>query len=173
MTFYLFVRLCHRYFNIPTVPARIVYYGRHYGQQTFFDTLGEFIDVVPVCVPMEKAPDQMDTIASLVRKLLAQIPEKNLNFVNLMYNNNSNAKWEKVSRLLFLPSPSTPWLLFNFQGNFSVDEIQKIKNLFNHNKTVKKFPKTQNNLLLFNVMYSAEKIYITLTVRMVMIMKNL
>ena len=162
MTFYLFVRLCHRYFNIPTVPARIVYYGRHYGQQTFFDTLGEFIDVVPVCVPMEKAPDQMDTIASLVRKLLAQIPEKNLNFVNLMYNNNSNAKWEKVSRLLFLPSPSTPWLLFNFQGNFSVDEIQKIKNLFNHNKTVKKFPKTQNNLLLFNVMYSAEKIYITL-----------
>ncbi len=114
-----------RFLEQAAVPLKIVYQGRKYQDQSYFDTLGLFIDVLPLLVHV----DRNDPAAMLdgIRRKIRFVNRYNVSFMNLLLNLKMRFKWWDV---LAPVSPKKlaqrdPMILLNYVGK-AEREYQKI-----------------------------------------------
>jgi hypothetical protein len=127
LAFFAFNLFLKRSFGSPGVPVKIVSYGRRYGQSDFFDTVGAFLDIVPVLVQVnEKNP------ANMIENALDKInkaAKHNINFMSLMYGQSLKEKWKTA--IDFIIPEQLPvndmLILFNFVGKTTEEEMQALK----------------------------------------------
>lgn len=114
-----------RYFDQPDVPLKIIYQGRKYQDYSFFDTLGLFVDVVPLLVRVR--PDQPETMIAEVKEKLSFINRYNVNFMNLVLNLGMMIRWQSVLGHISTQklSRSDPMILLNYAGK-AEKEYRKI-----------------------------------------------
>ncbi|WP_258042492.1 non-ribosomal peptide synthetase [Paenibacillus sp. UNC499MF] len=70
-----------RYFGLKEVPVWLTNYGRNYAGSHYYDTVGEFIDQIPILLD-----GTFDEEEKGVQNLLQKASTHNLNFFNLIYN---------------------------------------------------------------------------------------
>ncbi len=114
--FILVILLCREIFNIPKIPAKLIYYGRNYGGSTYFNTIGEFWDLIPMLVDVnEEEPLKMVQRANELVELAAKY---NINFVSMFLNETLYESWKPVIDLV-APKRLTPpesMILIDFLG---------------------------------------------------------
>ncbi len=119
--------LCHEILGLKRIPAKILHYGRKYYGYNYFNTVGEFWDVMPVVFDLDEK--NLMKIAAHANGLLPYVASHNVNFVSLFLNESLHDQWGNVADL-FIPkqiTPPDPMVLINFLGKIESGEI----NLFN------------------------------------------
>ncbi|MET1255508.1 beta-ketoacyl synthase N-terminal-like domain-containing protein [Aliikangiella maris] len=114
-----------RYFGQAEIPMKLLYQGRKYHDISFFDTLGLFIDVVPLLIDTtEKNPTSL--IGRLSEKL-QYINRYNINFMNMVMSIPMLIKWRNILGLISAKklSQKDPMILLNHTGK-SGTEYRKI-----------------------------------------------
>lgn len=104
------------YFHISEVPLWMTNYGRQYGDQNYFGTVGECIDHIPIVL-------QEDDIAAREKGILAQLgsaTRHHLNFFNLMINTDMEEAYPDSSRILKKGLEQLP-VVFNYLGESRED----------------------------------------------------
>ncbi|QUH28820.1 non-ribosomal peptide synthetase [Vallitalea guaymasensis] len=141
MSLDLISNVCQKYFGVPKVPMYMIGYGRKYEDKTYFNTIGEFIDLVPILVTndrksMEQAQDKLNKSSKY-----------GINFFNLLYGNEISQDYKKIQHLMQKHNLEDS-IIYNFQGKFEKDEDQFINELVlenNNNKMLGFVPRMQFN----------------------------
>ncbi|HLP57818.1 MAG TPA: amino acid adenylation domain-containing protein [Candidatus Deferrimicrobium sp.] len=127
LAFVVFNILLKKYFGLSTIPIKIVSYGRRYGGIDFFDTVGEFLDFVPVPVHVdEENPTAMVEDAG---KKLDKAALHHINFMSFLYDRRLKEMWPETSRLMAPErlDADDVMILFNFSGKSSEEEMNRWK----------------------------------------------
>ncbi|MCP4151912.1 MAG: hypothetical protein GY757_29490, partial [bacterium] len=129
--FTLFSRVLSRYFEIPRVPVKILSYGRHYGDKGYFNTVGEFLDLIPILTPAVVAAERAGEISEYTHKRIEMAAKYAINFIGLQYNPYLKENWKKAATLIFPEKiePTDQMIMFNFIGKLSGKEAEKMKTL--------------------------------------------
>ncbi|NBI30069.1 non-ribosomal peptide synthetase [Chengkuizengella marina] len=106
------------YFEISKVPLWVTNYGRRFGSETYFNTIGEFIDYIPILVNGEAS---VNDNAQQIKEKLKWVPEKNIHFANLMYNDEMKKDYPISNELLFKSFKQIP-INFNYLGELKVED---------------------------------------------------
>ncbi|WP_113672411.1 condensation domain-containing protein [Vallitalea guaymasensis] len=141
MSLDLISNVCQKYFGVPKVPMYMIGYGRKYEDKTYFNTIGEFIDLVPILVTddgksMEQAQDKLNKSSKY-----------GINFFNLLYGNEISQDYKKIQHLMQKHDLKDS-IIYNFQGKFEKEEDQLINELVlenNNNKMLGFVPRMQFN----------------------------
>jgi len=104
-----------RYFSIEHVPLKLIYQGRKYHDLAFFDTLGLFVDVVPLLIDTSGTPSDVTTA---MNQKIQMLNRYNINFVNMVTNMSSLFKWRDVIGLTMPKklAKKDPMILLNYAG---------------------------------------------------------
>lgn len=100
------------------IPFWLTNYGRRFGEKTFFNTIGEFIDYVPLLIDPEL---KGAANRHLVKDKLDAIKEHHIHFSNLMFNPDMKNAFPRTYAALegtFLNMP----INFNFLGEVSPED---------------------------------------------------
>ncbi|WDZ63753.1 non-ribosomal peptide synthase/polyketide synthase [Paenibacillus polymyxa] len=114
-------RFFRRYLQVDEVPVLLINYGRAYEDKQYFDIIGEFIDQIPVL--LTNADEQGDEI----RKTIQLAVSHNLNFLNLIYNDEMASLYPQSNRYLKHSLNKLP-IVFNYLGEAS-ETYQLFKNI--------------------------------------------
>jgi hypothetical protein len=125
--FILFTVMLKRYFNLHRVPIELISYGRRYQDKSFFDTVGEFLDFIPVLVPADE--QNPGTMVEYTRERVTAASKHGINFISLLHNPVLKEKWgEDVNVMAIGRSElSNLQVLFNFEGKYSEKERHLFK----------------------------------------------
>ena len=113
------------YLERKDIPLRVLYQGRQYQDISYYETLGLFVDVLPLLINVDdKEPTRM--IADVDRKMRS-VNRYNVSFMNLVLNLSMRFKWwGMLSKLMPNKlSKTDPMILLNFVGR-AESEYQKI-----------------------------------------------
>jgi len=120
----LFTLTLKRYFGLAKIPLTIVSYGRRYQQGDYFETVGEFLDLIPVLAQT----DEENPFARVedVRKLVEAASKYNINFLSLMHDNVLGEEWKAAVNFI-IPTGNSQGInnfiaVFNFEGKVSEEE---------------------------------------------------
>lgn len=142
------------------IPLLLFHYGRRYEQQSFYNTVGVFIDVLPFVLQEEREAYGVE-----IGILLKKLSENNINFTSFLYDHNAKRKNNKIADLIDPSSHSGIW--FNYHGKverFRLDGINALKK--------PAMPETENNhanqifglpTLSFDVTYTDEVYRLSVT----------
>ena len=114
-----------RFLQLDDVPLKIVYQGRKYQDLSYFDTLGLFVDVLPLLVRVDRN-DLAGMIESIKRKVRF-VNRYNVSFMNMLLNLSMRFKWWDVLAPVGpkkLPHRD-PMILLNYAGKAEA-EYQKV-----------------------------------------------
>jgi acyl carrier protein len=119
----IYVSLCKVFFGVEKVPLLFFTFGRKYQDKEFFDTVGEFTDLVPILV------NSNENILAKIEEKIAFASKHNINFITTLMNEEMSVKWKKVTGLL---SPDgigydRNLLRFNFTGKTADIESDRLK----------------------------------------------
>jgi hypothetical protein len=108
----IYADLSKAFFHIEKIPLLFFAYGRKYQDRQFFDTIGEFIDMVPILV------DTANNSLAKIQEKIAFAAAHNINFVSTLMNPALAAKWQRVTGLLAPDGEgyNRNLLRFNFTG---------------------------------------------------------
>jgi len=93
----LFVMFCKQMLNIDMIPMVVVYDARSYDQFAYRNTIGEFMDFVPVLIDAKKM--DMEEISQTVRDSLDLAAQHNINFINMYHSKVYPKSYQKVKKL--------------------------------------------------------------------------
>ncbi len=114
-----------RFLEQDDVPLKMIYQGRQYQDFSYFDTLGLFIDVLPLMVDVDRSnPQRM--IEGIKRKIRL-VNRHNVSFMNMLLNLRLATRWWSVLSLISpgkLPKRD-PMILLNYVGKAEA-EYQKL-----------------------------------------------
>lgn len=127
ISFILINILCQRVFNIPKIPSKLLYYGRNYAGHRYFNTVGEFWDLIPLLSGVDE--EHPWKITAHANKIIQLVSSHNINFVTLFLNSALNEKYQRTVELIAPEkiSPPEPTLLINFTGKFSPAEASSLQ----------------------------------------------
>ena len=115
-----------RYLEIGKIPMKLVFHGRHYQKNSFFNTVGEFIDFIPVLVEVDEE-NPLNMIAG-VREKIDTSSKHNINFLTLMMDKELRNKWKRAANFLIPPDSKRKndlGLVFNYNERKSEEEVVK------------------------------------------------
>lgn len=116
ISFILVILLCNALFDVPKIPAKLLYYGRNYGGKTYFNTVGESWDLIPLLIEVhEEEPLRMVQRANELVQLASRY---NINFVSMFLNEALYESWKEVIDLV-APArliPPESMILIDFLG---------------------------------------------------------
>ena|GEM_PF-336311 len=98
--------------QVPQLPLAVVHYGRQYGDEQFYDCVGEFLDIVPMLMSTSLSADEWFNVMELIKR-------HHLNFMALLHDEKLAEKYAKVRQYLStlaVTAESYRCILFNFQG---------------------------------------------------------
>lgn len=117
-----FLKVLSKYFNCSSLPFSILSFGRSYCGVKYYETVGEFIDIVPMCF---RADIDRSELRSILRKRIKTIEDHNINFMNMWQDPYLKVEWDDLVNY-FLPVIDQMGfydLVFNFQGEHKEEEI--------------------------------------------------
>ncbi|PJI09448.1 MULTISPECIES: hybrid non-ribosomal peptide synthetase/type I polyketide synthase [Clostridium] len=91
----IFLKILELNFEIEDIPFTMIYPGRRYKGNNYYNTIGEFIDIIPLHAERGKCLS-----ADHVKSLINAIYEKNINFTTLLRNKKLKSKYKNVSKAL-------------------------------------------------------------------------
>ncbi len=114
-----------RFLEQETVPLKIVYQGRQYQDLSYFDTLGLFIDILPLLVPVDR--ENPANMIEGIRRKVRFVNRYNVNFMNMLMHMTMRIKWWEALAALNANklSKRDPMILLNYVGKAEA-EYQKI-----------------------------------------------
>lgn len=117
-----FIKVLSTYFNCSSLPFSILSFGRNYCGIKYYETVGEFIDIVPMYF---RADMDKDELRSMLRSRIKTIEDHNINFMNMWQDPFLNSKWNDLVSYFLPVIDHTGFydLIFNFQGEHSEEEI--------------------------------------------------
>jgi acyl carrier protein len=155
---HLFAAVLKQYFGLTKIPIKVISYGRKYQGNSYFDTIGEFLDLIPVLV---------NTGEESTAKILENIHEKvelaskhNINFMSLLFDEELRKKWKNAVDLI-IPGQSQltdAAILFNFPGKIPNDEIEHMAAQIKQAADDKEIKKISD--FLFQSIYSSNSLHI-------------
>lgn len=101
----------------------LFHYGRRYEHNSFYDTVGVFIDILPFVLQGGR-----EAHGTEIGKLLKKLSVSNINFTSFLYGNYAKLTNHKIAELIDPSSHSGIW--FNFHGKVDssrLDGINKLK----------------------------------------------
>lgn len=118
-----------RYLEQQDIPLKLLYQGRKYQDISFFDTLGLFVDVIPLLIRTRANGQSAEIVADISRKFNL-INRYNVNFMNMMLNIGMLVKWRDVLGFIAPKklSKQDPMILLNYVGKAG-DEYKNILDL--------------------------------------------
>ena len=118
-----FIKVLSKYLNYSSLSFSILSFGRNYCGVKYYETIGEFIDIVPMYFSADINQNELRTI---LRNRIKTIEDHNINFMNIWQDPFLNTQWSKLVNY-FLPvidQASFYDLIFNFQGEHNEEEIE-------------------------------------------------
>ncbi len=152
-TFALINNFCGSYFSISKVPLWVVNYGRYYEGKSYFNTVGEFIDIIPLLI--DRKNNAIENLVKYAQDRIKLTATKNINFANLIFEED-NASFSETSSFV-KQHIKEPIIMFNFQGKFEEQDLQTVKELIHDNMVLKNV-----NKIMFEVKYTESIIRIDL-----------
>jgi hypothetical protein len=126
LCFTLYGKLLSELFNTNRVPLFLVSFGRKYGKTTYFNTVGDFVDILPLLIATDSA-DPM-AISQSANTLIEFAQDKSLSFSNIALTSNFKyAGWQKISNMLrsLLVNRVLSFNIFNFLGKSTEEDFVK------------------------------------------------
>jgi len=158
ISFALAATFCRKYLGITRIPVWTMSYGRYYAGKAYFNTVGEFIDLVPILADTRQ--NDIGAIAKHAQDKLKIISKNNINFANLLYNEAMAQSYSKVHDYL-KRELSTESVSFNFQGKLKADELELDMSLKHKKDNLANNLQNPKNIV-FTVSYTPKSINITL-----------
>lgn len=122
--FDLVSNIVRAYYDIETVPFAILDYGRSYQEKDFYNSVGEFLDIVPIVNQKGKKTS--------IEEVLSTCRTHGINFLTLLKEENLRETYADVNALLrnyyYTEHRYFDFILYNFQGFVTSEE----KNAFAH-----------------------------------------
>ncbi|MVO98369.1 non-ribosomal peptide synthase/polyketide synthase [Paenibacillus lutrae] len=123
----LAARFFRSYLQMTEIPILLTNYGRKYEEKQYFDTVGEFIDHIPVLLT-----DERDLSQDIQKKLNLAV-SRNLNFLNLIYNDEMTSSYPLSKQYMKQSLQQLP-IVFNYLGESSdkaqlFEDMQMFENL--------------------------------------------
>lgn len=118
----VYAKAVQHYFELEMVPLLLVSEGRQYENRRYYNTIGEFNDMIPMVVdPGQSAAAIIDSVT----RRLEQAKQDNVNFLNLLLNPACSSSWEETIRLMDagVNFGNFDLLMFNFLGNKPEEEV--------------------------------------------------
>lgn len=139
------------YTGMTCIPMAVVDYGRRYGENKFYDCVGEFLDIVPMMLEDENMEIE-------VSRRLAYCCTHHINFLALIYDKYINECYDELSSCLETSYQSSSeclrMFLYNFQGYITTEEQQMFNtNVSNENEELLAY-------LSVNVSFDESNLYI-------------
>lgn len=115
-----FASILASYLNIDQLPVALVHYGREYGTKSYYDHVGEFLDLIPILVHDEFTQEDLTQHLDWTR-------EHHLNFMALTHDSVIASRYAGIHEKLheaYRQTTEEPrqLILFNFQGFISSEE---------------------------------------------------
>ncbi|WP_213506768.1 non-ribosomal peptide synthetase [Paenibacillus faecis] len=113
----IFARFFGSYFNMKRIPMWMTHFGRQYGDQAFYELVGECVDYIPVLLDCEA---DMDKQAEAIKQKLKLVSDHNIHFANLLYNESSDPGFTDAGVRLAAAHHEMP-VNFNYLGELGED----------------------------------------------------
>ncbi len=110
------------------IPMKIIYHARQYGQANYANTIGEFLDFMPMLVDLDQPFDQ---IVQSTMDRVNSVAKSHVNFITLLkqqLNEQDNSRWQ-AARDLIAPQQlddNNMMLTFNFLDKMNQKEIDSL-----------------------------------------------
>ncbi|SFW81929.1 condensation domain-containing protein [Chitinophaga sancti] len=119
-TLAIYTRALHRYLGTAQIPLLFVCDGRQYENKLYYNTIGEFTDMVPM---LTDGRWSVAETGEAVSRRLTNLKKHNLNFLHQLLLPASKPGWPEIRRLMDAGEGFAHFdiLMFNFLGN--ADEI--------------------------------------------------
>ncbi|WP_026906946.1 non-ribosomal peptide synthetase [Paucisalibacillus globulus] len=91
----IFQKILENNFDLVSIPFVMMYQDRKYKNNNYFNTIGEFLDVLPLVLRKDEEFD-----LTKVRKLISLANEKNVNFSTLLVDSELKKQYKKISKAL-------------------------------------------------------------------------
>nr|WP_317617275.1 amino acid adenylation domain-containing protein [Paenibacillus elgii] len=127
------------------LPLLFLYDGRRYEEASYYNTVGEFIDFVPLLIDARLHQDEM---LRTVRTRLDLLKDNNINFMHLLTDPACRGHWDRTKELVQFGEQYEylDLFMFNYLGNSTKEHLQE--SLFDD--TVVKQPNPLPIYSLFN-----------------------
>ncbi|HVI43405.1 MAG TPA: condensation domain-containing protein [Chitinophaga sp.] len=115
-TLAIYARAMQRYLEIIQIPMLFVCDGRQYENTRYYNTVGEFTDMVPMLLDARLPAGEL---GEAVAARLNSLKQHNLNFLHLMLSPEYKSKWPQTGALMDAGTQFSSFdiLMFNFLGN--------------------------------------------------------
>ncbi|EPY06552.1 putative non-ribosomal peptide synthetase/polyketide synthase [Paenibacillus alvei TS-15] len=117
--------LLRSYTGITDIPLAMIHYGRSYQNQDFYNSVGEFLDIIPVLLH-EGQP------AASLHDVMQHCRRHSINFLSLLYHKQLSGEYVELASLLDASyrrgGQAQALVLYNFQGYASQEEIDAFRN---------------------------------------------
>ncbi|KJD43879.1 hypothetical protein QD47_19905, partial [Paenibacillus terrae] len=117
------------YFRKSEIPLWLTQYGRQYGDRNYFESVGEYIDHIPVLLHKE----EMLSYHAVIKKQLSVAANHHLNFFNLIFNEEMEPMYPQASSMLKKGLGQLP-IVFNYLGE--MQEASKMLSTLNRSTTL-------------------------------------
>ncbi|MCL1990153.1 MAG: amino acid adenylation domain-containing protein [Defluviitaleaceae bacterium] len=146
----LFIKVMKHNFNRGEIPVFILHTGRHYEDQNYYHTIGEFIDMIPFHL------GELEDDFTKISDRLQLLGEKNINFITLINNKKLNHSFPKIKKLFNISNEELiKFPSFNYLGLYETDETSE-------EILMSDWEGAQNAQgRFFNIAYREKDIYIT------------
>jgi len=130
----LLVEICSHYFNISKIPLMILYNGRTYNGEQYFNTIGNFNDYIPILI--DKDIVERKQIPEFVYENIRIAVKHCLNFTSLIYDKSLAKKYKKISHLAkqLMPGSKDPspgiYLDYKLKDNLEDINLSKEPDLY-------------------------------------------
>lgn len=154
----LVIEFFNKYFGVSKIPIWMTNYGRRYENEKYFETIGEFVDYIPILL---NSKISVNRNMEYIKSSLEMLPEKNINFSNLIYNKKMENEFSESKDLLFGSFQGIP-VNFNFLGEMieQHEEWQSVDTGGINCEDRKRIPITawyNSELLYFNIVLPYQK----------------
>ncbi|MCP1307440.1 amino acid adenylation domain-containing protein [Paenibacillus tyrfis] len=133
------------YLETNHLPLLFLYDGRRYEDASYYNTVGEFIDFVPLLIDARLHQDEM---LRTVRTRLDLLKDRNINFMHLLTDPACRGNWDRTKELVQFGEQyeHLDLFMFNYLGNSTKEHLQESQ----YDNTVVKQPNPLPIYSLFN-----------------------
>ncbi len=158
LAFQICSRFFKNYLGIEKVPVKIVYYGRHYEGKSYFGSIGEFLDLLPVIV--DTSDETFVDQSRHVHHIIDTATNHNINFLSLYLNDNLKTKYQEIVKRISSEKldPFDPMIMFNYQGKFNEKEFEIGRRVSHESESGQRKQESRIASFEFNASYTSDKI---------------
>ncbi|MBU3188239.1 amino acid adenylation domain-containing protein [Clostridium bowmanii] len=147
------------YMGVKSLPLMIYYYGRNYENKEYFNTVGEFIDMIPVFIDGNLERSKM---VQITQNAIAFSEEHNVNFSNLANNKSQQVRTPKICQFVS-QTIKKPSIVFNFQGKVEEKEMELFEDIL-YERLMHELNMEKSVNIHFMTRYSNNKIQVDINI---------